>query len=103
MDMESESETEEKKPRGGPSKVGRERDRWIRLDDGPNLRTAKDRRRAWRAATGAAEEIRLLWEWTEEVQRHSNDEVSCWSKENLLKTRIRLKEEVSKEAEMLPQ
>ena len=29
---------------------------WIRIDDGPNLRTTKERRRAWRAATRAADE-----------------------------------------------
>ena len=71
---------------------------WIRMEDGPNLRTAKERRRAWRAATRAAKEIRSE-EWTEEVQRRSHDETSCWSKD-LLKTRIFLKEEVSEEAEM---
>ena len=49
---------------------------WIRTDHGPNLRTAKDRRRVWRAATRAAEEIRSE-EWTEEVQRSSNDERSA--------------------------
>ena len=66
-----------------------------------NLRTAKERRRAWRAATRAAEGIHSE-EWTEEVQRRSNDETSCWSKD-LLKTRIFLKEDVSEEAEMFAQ
>ena len=31
---------------------------WIRIDSGPHLRTARDRRRAWRAATRAAREAR---------------------------------------------
>ena len=31
---------------------------WIRMDSGPHLRTARDRRRAWRAATRAAREAR---------------------------------------------
>ena len=74
---------------------------WIRVEDGPNLRTAKERRRAWRAATRAAEGIHSE-EWTEEVQRRSHDETSCWSKD-LLKTRIFLKEDVSEEAEMFAQ
>ena len=31
---------------------------WIRMESGPHLRTARDRRRAWRAATRAARETR---------------------------------------------
>ena len=31
---------------------------WVRVDNGPHLRTARDRRRAWRAATRAAREAR---------------------------------------------
>ena len=32
--------------------------RWIRMDSGPHLRTARDRRRVWRAAMRAAREVR---------------------------------------------
>ena len=31
---------------------------WIRVDNGPHLQTARDRRRVWRAATRAAQEVR---------------------------------------------
>ena len=31
---------------------------WVRMDNGPHLRTARDRRRVWRAATRAAREAR---------------------------------------------
>ena len=31
---------------------------WVRVNDGPHLRTARDRRRVWRAATRAAQEVR---------------------------------------------
>ena len=31
---------------------------WVRVNNGPHLRTARDRRRVWRAATRAAQEVR---------------------------------------------
>ena len=31
---------------------------WVRIDNGPHLRTARGRRHAWRAATRAAREMR---------------------------------------------
>ena len=31
---------------------------WVRVNNGPHLRTARDRRRVWRAATKAAQEVR---------------------------------------------
>ena len=31
---------------------------WVRVDNGPHLQTARDRRRVWRAATRAAQEVR---------------------------------------------
>ena len=31
---------------------------WVRVDNGPHLRTARDRRRVWRAVTRAAQEVR---------------------------------------------
>ena len=31
---------------------------WVRVNNGPHLQTARDRRRAWRAATRAAQEVR---------------------------------------------
>ena len=46
---------------------------WIRVDDGPTLRTAKGRRRMWRAATrAAAEDEGKKWrerEWDQKVER----------------------------------
>ena len=40
---------------------------WVRIDNGPHLRTARGRRQAWRAATRAAREMRV----TEETQCES--------------------------------
>ena len=31
---------------------------WVRVNNGPHLRTARDRRKVWRAATRAAQEVR---------------------------------------------
>ena len=31
---------------------------WVRVNNGPHLQTARDRRRVWRAATRAAQEVR---------------------------------------------
>ena len=31
---------------------------WVRVKNGPHLQTARDRRRVWRAATRAAQEVR---------------------------------------------
>ena len=31
---------------------------WVRINNGPHLQTARDRRRVWRAATRAAQEVR---------------------------------------------
>ena len=31
---------------------------WVRVNNGPHLRTTRDRRRVWRAATRAAQEVR---------------------------------------------
>ena len=31
---------------------------WVRVNNGPHLQTARDRRRVWRAATKAAQEVR---------------------------------------------
>ena len=44
---------------------------WIRIDSGPHLRTARDRRRAWRAATRAAREAR-------ETRKASEGEREKW-------------------------
>ena len=42
---------------------------WVRIENGPHLRTARGRRRAWRAATRAAREMRV----SEEAQRDSGE------------------------------
>ena len=47
---------------------------WIRADNGPHLRTARGRRRVWRAATGAAREMRETRERPGgEKERDGND------------------------------
>ena len=66
----------------------------VRLDDGPNLRTAKVRRSVWRAATKAAEEIRD-GNWTDEVQDTSNNDKSCLTRKDLPTIWTVLTEEVS--------
>ena len=55
---------------------------WVRMDSGPHLRTARDRRKVWRAATRAAQEVRETgkvagrkreeWEKRETERRESN-------------------------------
>ena len=42
---------------------------WVRVNNGPHLQTARDRRRAWRAATRAAREMRA----TQETQCESGE------------------------------
>ena len=42
---------------------------WVRIDNGPHLRTVRGRRRAWRAATRAAREMRA----TQETQCESGE------------------------------
>ena len=42
---------------------------WVRLDNDPHLRTARGRRRVWRAATGAAREARE----TERIARRERE------------------------------
>ena len=73
---------------------------WIRAVGGPHLRNAKSRRRMWRAATRAAEHVRDT-KRTEEVQRWSNEETSCVSREHLLKVRTLLRQEDSDRPAML--
>ena len=81
---------------------------WIRFDDGPNLRTAKHRRRAVRAATRAVDET---WQCEEARRRTTqrsldgcaaeeapngvNDEKSYFTKEDVLSVRNLMKKEVS--------
>ena len=55
---------------------------WVRVNNGPHLRTARDRRKVWRAATRAAQEVRETgkvagrereeWEKRETERRESN-------------------------------
>ena len=55
---------------------------WVRVNGGPHLRTARDRRKVWRAATRAAQEVRETgkvagrereeWEKRETERRESN-------------------------------
>ena len=55
---------------------------WVRVNNGPHLQTARDRRRVWRAATRAAQEVRETgkvagkerreWEKGETERKESN-------------------------------
>ena len=56
---------------------------WIRVDNGPHLRTARGRRRTWRAATRAVQETHVA-ERIEEVQTSVNSKLS---REDLLNVR----------------
>ena len=48
---------------------------WVRMDKGPHLRTARDRRKVWRAATRAARETR-------ETERVARGEGETGAREN---------------------
>ena len=56
---------------------------WIRTDDGPNLRTARGRRRTW-CATRA---VQADAEQTEEIQKSAQNGVQRFSRKDLLKAR----------------
>ena len=45
---------------------------WIRVDSGPHMRTARGRRRIWRAARRAAEQVRDD-DWVEETQSFAEE------------------------------
>ena len=60
---------------------------WVRVNNGPHLRTARDRRKVWRAATRAAQEVRETgkvagrereeWEKRETERRESKHVAHC--------------------------
>ena len=53
---------------------------WIRIDDGSSMRSARGRRRIWRAATRAAEQARD-GDWFEKTQRPAEEaEGEKWRK-----------------------
>ena len=56
---------------------------WVRMDSGPHLRTARSRRKVWRAATRAARDT-CDTERTEEVQKSANSGGEWFSREELL-------------------
>ena len=65
---------------------------WVRLDNGSHLRTARGRRRAWRAATRAARDT-CDTERTEEVQKSANSGGEWFSREELLSARAAVQQQ----------
>ena len=62
---------------------------WIRVDNGPHMRSARGRRRTWRAARQAAEQVRdgnwvgeTRWEERERLKKEEREEARQNSKGN---------------------
>ena len=65
---------------------------WVRMDSGPHLRTARGRRKVWRAATRAARDT-CDTERTEEVQKSANSGGEWFSREELLSARAAVQQQ----------